>query len=362
MDDMTQAYTILGSNLGRRAEQLRRAAFLLGGTPGVELTRASHLYQTPPWGTQPDQPDYLNAAVEFQTRLEPEPLLDRLQEIERLLGRQRDGERWGPRLIDLDLALFGQQVIQTPRLEVPHPRLAERAFALLPLLEIAPDLKRPRTIPDSPENPESWNACLERIPPSERATCRRIEPLLWTVEDGGTAFERMRETDNSSQEPPSFLFLSRSSDETEALGKQLGASLRGGEVFALSGNLGAGKTCLARGLARGLGIHETVTSPSYVLVKSYEGRFALHHADFYRLEATLGSGSPAGNAPAERADLASLGLEDYLDDPQAVLLIEWAEHRPCWLEPPFWQVEITGCGDGPRLLLLRQIGNRRSRD
>jgi len=165
--------------------------------------------------------------------------------------------------------------------------------------------------------------------------------------------------ENPSPEPPSYLFLSRSSDETEALGKRLGASLRGGEVFALSGNLGAGKTCLARGLARGLGIHETVTSPSYVLVKSYEGRFALHHADFYRLEATLGSGPADGNAPAEMADLASLGLEDYLDDPQAVLLIEWAEHRPCWLEPPFWQVEIAGCGDGPRLLLLRQIGNRR---
>ncbi len=362
MNEMTQAYTILGSNLGRRAELLRRAAFLLGGTPGVELTRASHLYQTPPWGTRPDQPDYLNAAVEFRTRLEPEPLLDRMQEIERLLGRQPDGERWGPRLIDLDLALFGQRVIQTPRLELPHPRLAERAFALMPLLEIAPDLKRPQTIPDSTESPESWAACLEQLPQSEREACHRTAPLLWTAADWGTVFERMRETndpENPSSEPPSFLFLSRSSDETEALGKLLGASLQGGEVFALSGNLGAGKTCLARGLARGLGIHETVTSPSYVLVKSYEGRFALHHADFYRLEATLGSGPSDGTAPAEMADLASLGLEDYLDDPQAVLLIEWAEHRPCWLEPPFWQVEITGCGDGPRLLLLRQIGNRR---
>jgi tRNA threonylcarbamoyladenosine biosynthesis protein TsaE len=161
-----------------------------------------------------------------------------------------------------------------------------------------------------------------------------------------------------------FLARSDSPEETEAFAETFAAGLKGGEVVALAGNLGAGKTCFARGLARGLGIPGPITSPSYVLVKSYEGRLTLHHADFYRL---AGSSTPSipstSSIPSttreerlpEPLDLASLGLEDYLDNPAAVVLIEWADRYPQWLEPPFWLVEITGAGMGPRLLLVRKV-------
>jgi tRNA threonylcarbamoyladenosine biosynthesis protein TsaE len=145
------------------------------------------------------------------------------------------------------------------------------------------------------------------------------------------------------------LFQSARPEETEQIAADLGRRLKGGEVIALSGNLGAGKTCFARGLARGLQIPGPITSPSYVLVKSYEGRLVLHHADFYRL---AGNDQDAG---AEPPDLASLGLDDYLEDPAAVVLIEWAERYPNFIEPPFWLVEVDGAGESDRFLLVRLI-------
>lgn len=131
----------LGSNLGDRLETLRRACEALGAEAGIDLVDASAVYETEPVGPG-DQQRYLNAAVALETSLEPQVLLGRLLEIERVLGRDRsaDAVRWGPRTIDLDLLLAGDHQIEGPGLEVPHPRLHERAFVLVPLADIAADV------------------------------------------------------------------------------------------------------------------------------------------------------------------------------------------------------------------------------
>lgn len=129
---MTRAYVGLGANLGDREATIRRAAGLLGAA------RLSSIRETEPWG-HTEQPRFLNAVVEVETEFAPRELLDRLFEIEGRLGRTREGPRWGPRTIDLDLLLFGDRRIEEPGLTVPHPRLHERAFVLEPLAELAPD-------------------------------------------------------------------------------------------------------------------------------------------------------------------------------------------------------------------------------
>jgi 2-amino-4-hydroxy-6-hydroxymethyldihydropteridine diphosphokinase len=137
------AYVGLGSNLGAREATLREAVRLLGELDGVEVRAVSSLRETDPVGKL-DQPRFVNAALALETSLPARELLDRLLEVERALGRDRSvEERWGPRTIDLDLLLYGEETIDMPRLQVPHPRLAERAFVLEPLLELAPELRLP---------------------------------------------------------------------------------------------------------------------------------------------------------------------------------------------------------------------------
>jgi 2-amino-4-hydroxy-6-hydroxymethyldihydropteridine diphosphokinase len=128
----------LGANLGRPEAALRQAAVALGELPGTRLLALSRCYRTPAWGRL-DQPDFVNAAALLDTRLPPQALLEALLEIERDAGRERgDDSRWGPRVLDLDLLLYAGRVIDRPGLRVPHPHLHERAFALVPLAEIAP--------------------------------------------------------------------------------------------------------------------------------------------------------------------------------------------------------------------------------
>ncbi|MFL5927064.1 MAG: 2-amino-4-hydroxy-6-hydroxymethyldihydropteridine diphosphokinase [Gaiellaceae bacterium] len=133
---MTLAYVGLGSNLGDREALIRRAAELIGSR------RLSPLLETEPWGYT-DQPTFLNAVAEIDTALTPRRLLVHLLDVERRLGRERTGPRWGPRTIDLDLLLYGDQTVDEPDLVIPHPRLKEREFALRPLAELVPALKIP---------------------------------------------------------------------------------------------------------------------------------------------------------------------------------------------------------------------------
>lgn len=132
-------YLALGSNLGERLDNLRQALHNL--PPAVQPLRISSVYETPPWGIT-EQPRFLNLAVEALTRLEPLPLLDHLKQIEQRMGRT-DTVRYGPRLIDLDIILYENTVFTDDRLQIPHPRLAERAFVLLPLHDLIPDKLHP---------------------------------------------------------------------------------------------------------------------------------------------------------------------------------------------------------------------------
>jgi 2-amino-4-hydroxy-6-hydroxymethyldihydropteridine diphosphokinase len=133
---VTLAYVGLGSNLGDREALIRRAAELIGAR------RLSTVIETEPWG-HVNQPRFLNAAAEVETPLMPRQLLVFLLDVERRLGRERIGPRWGPRTIDLDLLLYGEDTVEEPDLVVPHPRLTEREFALRPLAELVPSLKIP---------------------------------------------------------------------------------------------------------------------------------------------------------------------------------------------------------------------------
>lgn len=137
------AFVGLGGNLGEPAAILRAALLALDGLQGTRLLRASRLYRTPAWGLE-QQPDFINAVAMLETSLGAQALLESLFVIERQHGRVREAElRWGPRTLDLDLLLYGEAVIDEPGLRVPHPHLHERAFALLPLLEIAADVAIP---------------------------------------------------------------------------------------------------------------------------------------------------------------------------------------------------------------------------
>ncbi|MBV9033506.1 MAG: 2-amino-4-hydroxy-6-hydroxymethyldihydropteridine diphosphokinase [Acidobacteriaceae bacterium] len=137
-------YLSLGSNLGDRQLHLQRAVACLEGE-GVKVQRQSSLYETEPQDVA-RQPWFLNIVVRCETQLFPVQLLKVLQRIERELGRVRAGAvRRGPRVIDIDILLYGNAVIDTPQLTVPHPRMTERRFVLEPLLEIAPELRHPAT-------------------------------------------------------------------------------------------------------------------------------------------------------------------------------------------------------------------------
>jgi 2-amino-4-hydroxy-6-hydroxymethyldihydropteridine diphosphokinase len=137
-----RAFIGIGANLGDREATVARALELLAAEDGLELVAVSALRETDPVGYL-EQPRFLNGAAAVETDLPPRELLDRLLGIERALGRARDGERYGPRTIDLDLLVYGDREVDEPGLTVPHPRLAEREFALAPLAELDAELVIP---------------------------------------------------------------------------------------------------------------------------------------------------------------------------------------------------------------------------
>ncbi len=132
-----RAFLALGSNLGNRLTMLQEAADELRQIPGVHLTASSRVWETDPVGGPP-QDAFLNAALELETKLDPLDLLAEVQRVESTLGRTRE-IRWGPRTIDIDILLLDARTIDEPTLTVPHPRMRERAFVIMPLLELLPD-------------------------------------------------------------------------------------------------------------------------------------------------------------------------------------------------------------------------------
>ncbi|HEU4987106.1 MAG TPA: 2-amino-4-hydroxy-6-hydroxymethyldihydropteridine diphosphokinase [Rhizobiaceae bacterium] len=135
--DSVQVFLGLGGNIGDPARAMADALQALDGTPGTEVVSVSSLHRTPPWG-KVDQPDFLNAVAEIRTDLQPRPLLQLCLDIEHAQRRIRR-ERWGPRTIDIDILIYDGLNLSEEGLEIPHPRMAGRAFVLVPLAQIAPD-------------------------------------------------------------------------------------------------------------------------------------------------------------------------------------------------------------------------------
>ena len=138
--DLQAVHLLLGSNLGNRKEILDKAIELIIQKIGIIISQSKD-YETKPWGVT-DQPDFLNLAITIHTKLKPLEILEQTQAIENQLGRVRK-EKWGARLIDIDLIFYGNEIIDEPNLKVPHPLMQERDFALIPLAEIAPDFVHP---------------------------------------------------------------------------------------------------------------------------------------------------------------------------------------------------------------------------
>lgn len=159
-----RAFLGLGSNLGDRLANLQRAVDRLARTEGIRVVRASRVYETDPVG--PPQPDYLNAVVEVATVLGPRSLLEACLGVEAAMGRVR-AERWGPRIVDLDVLTYGDEQIDEPGLTIPHPRMLDRAFVLVPLLELEPDPRLPdgRPVAAVRLGPEALGAIRPFAPP-----------------------------------------------------------------------------------------------------------------------------------------------------------------------------------------------------
>lgn len=162
---MTRIYIGLGSNLADPQAQVEGGLRALGGLAETRLLRRSRLYRSAPWG-RADQPEFVNAVAQLETTLTPQILLDALLTIERQAGRERDTTRWGPRVLDLDILLYGDVVLDEPGLHLPHPHLHERVFVLMPLCEIAPELQIPGL--------GRADALLARL---DTSTCWAIDPL-----------------------------------------------------------------------------------------------------------------------------------------------------------------------------------------
>lgn len=140
---MTKVYLSLGSNMGNRQGYLQKAVEALNHLPETEVKAVSSYYETAAWGLT-NQADFLNLALALETQLQAETLLSSCQQIEQKLDRVRH-EHWGPRTVDIDILLYGQEIWETKHLKVPHPFMTQRAFVLVPLLEIAEDLVEPQT-------------------------------------------------------------------------------------------------------------------------------------------------------------------------------------------------------------------------
>jgi 2-amino-4-hydroxy-6-hydroxymethyldihydropteridine diphosphokinase len=166
------AYISIGSNMGDRVNFFKKAVQLLDQDEGISLVDISSLYETDPVGYV-EQPLFLNAVLKVETIYGPEELLEKCLEVEQILGRNRE-IRWGPRTLDLDILLYNQENIETESLSVPHPRMLERAFVIIPLLELNPGIMLPKV-----ETP--LNDILEEIQDNEGVR-------LWKRKNGAGAF------------------------------------------------------------------------------------------------------------------------------------------------------------------------------
>lgn len=282
----------LGSNLDTPRVQIERAAEAIDAIEGVRVLASSRIFESPPWGDT-DQPWFLNAALLVNTTLSPRHLLAACQRIETALGKVVV-RRWGPRAIDIDLLLHGDRTSADPELLIPHPSIRQRPFVYLPLREIAP----------GPHDAATWQPCLagDEAGRGLESQTRPLPPRSSDLFPQGDLWRRRVD------------FALKNEDHTHALGVAIGRAAGAGLVVALTGDLGAGKTRLVRGIAEGLGLAGHVPSPTFTFCREHTGgRRPLHHWDLYRC--------------AGPGDLESIGFFDSLES-GAVLAVEWADRFP----------------------------------
>ncbi len=188
----TQVFCVLGSNVGRRARMMRRALLLLSVHPQITVIRASSVYETVPWGRENLDP-YCNAVCEIQTTLSPLDLLDAFQAIERKLGRPKEHGLWEPRVIDLDIALYGNQIISEERLIVPHRFLNQRAFAMVPLLDLEPELVEPKSGKSYKQYLAELGDDVEHIAVQREALIAVIDGAIVAIQKDGEALVRSQD-------------------------------------------------------------------------------------------------------------------------------------------------------------------------
>jgi len=162
-----RAWIGLGGNFDESERMMESALAMLDETRGVRVIRRSGLYRSPPWGVA-NQADFVNAVAEIETSLTPDELLSELLSTENRLGRRREGQRWGPRGIDLDLLTFGDRILESENLQLPHPRMHLRAFVLKPILELEPGFRIPGL--------GTAQRALEQLDPQEAEAVRPIDP------------------------------------------------------------------------------------------------------------------------------------------------------------------------------------------
>ncbi len=318
MNTPATAYLGLGSNVGNKEENLRAAVDALDAHLCLRVLQASPVYKTAPRYVE-DQDWFLNAVVKVETLLEPDALLEALKPLEQQLGRVAR-ERYGPREIDIDILLYPGRRVDRAGLTIPHPRLAERSFVLRPLVDIGADVP----IDGSDLTPRTLLKALDADAGVEPLAIDPLRPRTGTWHDR----------------------LTRTAEQTERFGALLGGACAGGEVFALCGDLGAGKTCMARGFAHGLRIFQPVQSPTFTLCRTYpEGRLTLYHWDFYRL--------------TDPEEVETAGFEDTIDDPGGIVVVEWADKFPEFWMFPHTKIWLSVVDDDSRRLAVRfpEAGN-----
>lgn len=311
----TRRYAIgLGSNVGDRQVYLEQALMRLERLPGARLLAVSAIYESAGWGRDDLKP-FLNAAAALQCELEPLPMLRAIQQIENQLGRQRT-KKWGPRTLDLDILACEDIQLTSSDLTIPHPWIASRPFVYLPFREFA-DLH------------PAWEKLVlpnaEGLAIQGDTVATELGKPVW----GGRALETSLNIETNCEE------------QTLALGRAIAPRLLAGDLIGARGAVGAGKSVIARGIARGLGISERIQSPSYTLCREYSlpvgGEF--QHWDFYRL----------GND----CDLESTG---FPEESHAIRFVEWFDQFPASLPAPMLEISVEVIDSEARRITLSHAG------
>ena len=304
----------IGSNVGDRLHWLNDALARVDAIAGFTVLETARVHESAGWGREDLKP-FLNSAfaVAVPREMTPRRILQHLLDVETAMGRNRT-LKWGPRTIDLDLLAIDDESATEPGLNLPHPWIARRPFVYTPLGEIAHWHRR-------------WR---ELVVPHAEGIAIEAD----TVPLAGQPRPWGRRADVVTQ----LVCGTESEEESVALGRLIGSCLTGGETIFLEAAMGAGKTMLARGIARGLGIADRVQSPSFTLCREYAtGRLPLEHWDFYRLES--------------EEDLESTAWFGDRDD-HPVRIVEWASRFPTAAHAPWLSVRIEIVGPEQRRITL----------